>query len=177
MLEEEVRASLVRGVKVWTGRTVRDFMLAYFSAAASLVSCEVRSDRWVQPHCAVRATFASGRWSHTVSQFVKHTSVWLACWLPCIGKGRESESAEVGGAWEIFEDVLRFMSAREVKVLWDAVRCRDNCAAGEAWSSAAEVLQSILAVPHLCGFCSGVGSDSFLEGSSWWFQGPEDLAQ
>ena len=100
---------------------------------------------------------------------MKHTSVWLACWLPCIGKGRESKSAEVGWVWDIFEDGLRFMSAKEVKVPWDALRCRDNCAAWEAWSSAAEVLLSMLAVPHLCGICSGEGSDSFLEGSSWWF--------
>ena len=138
VLEAEAQASLVRGVWGCTGGARRDFTLSCPLTAASLVSCEVLFERWVQLHFAVRATLASDRWSATVNQSLKHTPVWLVCGLPCIDEGRESKSGEVARVWETCEDRLRFTSAMDVKVLQDALRCQDLCAAWEAWSSAAD---------------------------------------
>ena len=160
-----------------SGGTRRDFMLACPWAAASLISCEVRSDRWVQPHIAVLAAVASGRWSYTISQSVRHTPVWPACWLPCIDESRESKSKSED-AWEIYEDRLRFMSAREVKVLEDATRCRHFCTAREAWSSAAE---GTLVDDHCNAdgpislkILLGRGERHVLKASSWWSHGSEN---
>ena len=62
-----------------TAGSGRDFMVACPLAAASLLSFEVVPDRWVQPHFAVRTSFSSGRWDHSVCHHVLYTHV--ACML------------------------------------------------------------------------------------------------
>ena len=55
----------------------------------------------------------------------------------CVDKSRESKSAEVAKVWEIYDDRLSFMSARD-GALQDALGVRDVCAVWDTWSSAAE---------------------------------------
>ena len=58
----------------------RDFMVGCPLAAAALLSCNVRPDRWIAPHLAVRALFDYGRWDAWVAQPVRCTPLW-ACFL------------------------------------------------------------------------------------------------
>ena len=62
----------------------RDSMVACPLAAASLLSCELVHERWIQPHFVVSAAFSSERWSHSVCSSVPHTHIWSACWLPAV---------------------------------------------------------------------------------------------
>ena len=73
----------------------RNFMVACPLAAASLLSCVVVLERWIQPQFAVCAAFSSERWSHSVCNPVLYTHVWPACWLPAVDKSWASKSVEV----------------------------------------------------------------------------------
>ena len=104
----------------------RDFMVACLLAAASLLSCEVVPDRGVQHHIAVRAAFSSGRWGYSVCNHVSYAHVWPACWLPVVGKSRESKPAEIMKVWEVYDDRSRFMSAEDSMTLHEVIRSREN---------------------------------------------------
>ena len=81
-----------------------------FPLAAAVLSCEVRHDRWIAPHFAVRTLFDCWRWTCRVTQPVQRTPLWPASWLPAIDKSRRSKSIEVQRIWEVYDDRLQFMS-------------------------------------------------------------------
>ena len=86
-------------------------------AAAAVLSCKVRHDRWISPHLAVRTLFDYNRWCCMVNQPVRFSPLWLASWLPAVDKSRGSKSVEVRKVWEIHDDRLQFMSRQDALLL------------------------------------------------------------
>ena len=116
----------------------RDFMVGCPLATAALLSCKVRTDRWVAPHLAVHALFDYGRWDAWVAQSVRCTPLWPASWLPIVDKTRGSKSAEVQRVWEVYDERLQFMSRRDALLLDESLGLDDVSMAWTVWSSAAE---------------------------------------
>ena len=114
----------------------RDFQIGCPLCAAAVLSCEVVSDRWVQPHLAVRTWFAAERSSARVTQPRRFTPLWLAFWVPSVDRSRGSKSAQVWRIWEIYDDRLGWIGADDACCIDDA--SEDVSGAWVAWSSAAE---------------------------------------
>ena len=115
-----------------------DFQIGCPLCAAAALSCEVVTDRWVQPHLAVRTWFAAERWSAQVTQPRRFTPLWPASCVPSVDKSRVSKSAEVRRIWEIYDDRLGWISADDACCIDDALASEDVSGAWVAWSSAAE---------------------------------------
>ena len=126
--------------RCWTavGGHRRDFVLGCPLAAASILSCKVQLDRWIDPHLAVRAFFDCGRWDSWVTQPVRCTPLWPASWLPIVDKTRGSKSAEVQRVWEVYDERLQFMSRRDALLLDESLGLDDVSMAWTVWSRAAE---------------------------------------
>ena len=108
-----------------------------FAFRVPLVS-NVRLDRWIAPHLAVRALFDYGRWDAWVAQPVRCTPLWPASWLPVVDKTRGSQSAEVQRVWEVYDERLQFMSRRDASLLDESLGLGDVSLAWTVWSRAAE---------------------------------------
>ena len=116
----------------------REFQIGFPLRAAAVLSCEVVSDRWVQPQLAVRTWFAAERWSAQVTQPRRFTPLWPASWVPSVDKSRGSNSAEVRRIWEIYDDRLGWICADDACCIDEALASGDVSGAWVAWSSAAE---------------------------------------
>ena len=105
--------------------TRRDFQIGCPSCAAAILSCEVVSDRWVQPHLAVRTWFAAERWTAQVTQPRRFTTLRPAFWVLSVDKSRGSKSAEVRRIWEIYGERLGWISADDACCIDDALASED----------------------------------------------------
>ena len=99
----------------------RGFVVAGPLAAASLSSCDVVLERWIQPLFAVRVIFSAERWSHLVCRPVSYTRIWPACWFPAVDKGRSSKSVDVLRVWEVCDEYLKCMPEENCRVLRQAM--------------------------------------------------------
>ena len=120
------------------GGTRRDFMVGCPLSAAAVLYCTVQADRWIAPHLAVRALFDYERWSCCVTQPVRFSPLWPASWLPAIDKIRGSKSGEVRGVWEVYDDLLQFMSQQDAFLLNESLDVGDVSQAWLVWSRAVE---------------------------------------
>ena len=107
-------------------------------AAAAVLSCKVRPDRWIAPHLAVRTLFDCCRWSCRVTQPVLRTSLWAASWLPAVDKSRGSKSVEVRNVWEVCDERLQFMSRQDALQLGESLAAGDVSRAWLVWSGSSE---------------------------------------
>ena len=98
------------------------------AAAAAILSCKVKLDRWTVPHLSIRALFDCGRWESWVTQPVHCTPLWPASWLPAVDKTRGSKSVER----------LQFMSRQGASLLDESLGRDDVSLAWTVWSRAAE---------------------------------------
>ena len=98
----------------------------------------VLRDRWIQPHLAVRTWFAAERWTATVTEPCRFTSLWPASWVGAVDKSRDSKSAEVRRIWETYDERLGLVRAEDVLRVDDALGYGDVSGAWVAWSGAAE---------------------------------------
>ena len=64
----------------------RDFQIERPLCAASVLSCEVVGDRWVQHHLAVRTWFVAEWWTARLTQPRRFTPLWPASWFPSVDK-------------------------------------------------------------------------------------------
>ena len=80
----------------------RDFQNGCPLCAAAGLSCEVLSDRWIQPHLAVRTWFVADRWTAIVTQPRWFTPLWPASWVSPTDRSRFSKSAEVRRIWDAY---------------------------------------------------------------------------
>ena len=99
----------------------RDFHIGCPLCAAAVLSCGVLGDRWLQPHLAVRTWFDACRWTARVTQPFRFTPVWPASWVAAVDRSRTSRSAEVRRIWEVYDERLGLVQARDVQVLDDAL--------------------------------------------------------
>ena len=116
----------------------RDFQIGCPLCAAAVRSCSVLSERWTQPHLAVRSWFGAKRWTAKVTQPVRFTSLWPASWLSVVDKSRDSKSAEIRRVWEMYDERLQLIGAGDVFRLNDALQDCDVSQAWLVWSHAAE---------------------------------------
>ena len=121
-----------------TSGTRRDFFLGCPLAAAALSRCWVDTERWVQPHFSVCASFLASRWSAKLLRPVPLTPLWPASWVAAVDKTRNSKSALVRNIWEIYDKSLELIPAGHALAIRNALMSRDKNAAWAAWSSAAE---------------------------------------
>ena len=103
-----------------------------------VLSCSVLGDRWLQPHFAVQTWFDACRWTARVTQPFRFTPVWPASWIRAVDRSRTSRSAEVRRVWEVYDERLGVIHARDVHSLDRALYSGDVPGAWLAWSSAAE---------------------------------------
>ena len=96
------------------------------------------TERWVQPHFSVCASFLASRWSAKVLRPVPLTPLWPASWVAAVDKTRNSKSALVRNIWEIYDKSLELIPAGHALAIRNALMSRDKNAAWAAWSSAAE---------------------------------------
>ena len=92
----------------------------------------------VAPHVAVRTLLDCCRWSCQVTQPVQRTPLWPASWLPAIDKSRVSKSVEVQRVWEVYDELLQFMSRQDAMRLDESLGADDVSSAWLVWSGAAE---------------------------------------
>ena len=116
----------------------RDFQIGCPLCAAAVLSCSVLRDRWLQPHFAVRTWFDACRWTVRVAQPFRFTPVWPASWIQAVDRSRTSRSAEVRRIWEVYDERLGLIHARDAQSLDSALHSGDVSGAWLAWSSAAE---------------------------------------
>ena len=116
----------------------RDFQLGCPLCAAAVLSCGVLGDRWLQPHFAVRTWFDACCFTASVTQPFRFTPVWPASWVRAADKSRKSRSAEVRRVWEVYDERLSLVHARDLLSLDRALYSGDVSGAWLAWSSAAE---------------------------------------
>ena len=116
----------------------RDFQIGCPLCAAAVRSCSFLGDRWLQPHFAVQTWFDACRWTARVTQPFRFTPVWPASWIRAVDRSRTSRSAEVRRVWEVYDERLGVICARDVHSLDLALYSWDVSRAWLAWSSAAE---------------------------------------
>ena len=108
----------------------RVFVVGCPLAAAAVLSCKVQSDRWIDPHLAVRTLFDCCRWKSRVSQLVSHTLLWPASWLPAVDKSRGSKSQ----VWEVYDERLQLMSWQDAQRLSESLDADDVSRVWLVWS-------------------------------------------
>ena len=121
-----------------TGGHRRDFMVGCPLTVTAVLSCKVQGDRLIAPHLAVRTFFDYCRWTSRVTQPFTRTPLWLASWLPAIGKGRGSKSVDVQRVWEVYDERLQFMSRKDALRQAESLDTGDVSRAWLVWSGAAE---------------------------------------
>ena len=78
------------------------------------------------------------------------TPLWPASWLPAIDKSRGSKSVEVQRVWEVYDELLQFMSRQDALQLDESLDAGDVSRAWLVWSEAAET-----ALVDACHFSGG----------------------
>ena len=74
------------------------------------------------------------RWESQVTQPVQRTHFWPASWLPANDKSRVSKSVEVQSVWEIYDEVLQFMSRQDASLLDESLESVVVSLAWLVWS-------------------------------------------
>ena len=97
----------------------RDFMVGCPLAAAAVLSCKVKPDRWIAPHLAVRILFDCCTWTSRVTQPVSRTLLWPG--LPAVDKSRVSKSVKVQRVWEVYDERLQFISWQDAQRLSESL--------------------------------------------------------
>ena len=128
------------------------------------------SERWVQPHLAVRSWFAAERWSGCVTQPCRFTSLWPVSCLTALDKSRDPKSAEVRRVWGIYDERLDLVSVDDTLRLDAALGEGDVSKAWIVWSGAALVGADCLASGPERGFKVGRGSARFCRVKTWLSQ-------